>query len=75
MARRYYLTHISLTFVFASTSIQVFPLFFGSINAKYFAFFLGKIYLSISRVALILLAFLSHSRYVVCSVRIEGDGL
>jgi hypothetical protein len=36
--------------------------FFGSINAKYFAFFLGKVYLSISRAALILLAFLSPSR-------------
>ncbi len=36
-----------------------FPSFFGSINAKHFAFFLDKIYLSISRAALILLAFLS----------------
>jgi hypothetical protein len=40
-----------------------FPSFFGSINAKYFAFFLGKIYLSISRTAPILFVFLSHSRY------------
>jgi hypothetical protein len=47
----------------------------GSINAKYFPFFLGKIYLSISHAAPILSAFLSHSRYVVCSARIEGDGL
>jgi hypothetical protein len=39
-----------------------FPSFFRSINAKYLAFFLGKTYLSISRAALILLAFLSPSR-------------
>jgi hypothetical protein len=38
------------------------PLLFGSINAKCSPFILGKIYLSISRAALILLAFLSPSR-------------
>ncbi len=51
-ALRYYLTH---NFTLASTSIQVSPPSFGSINAKYFAFLLGNIYLSIFHAAPILI--------------------
>jgi hypothetical protein len=54
MAWRYYLTHKSHLRLHSS-----FPSLFGSINAKYSPFILGKIYLSIPRVAPILLAFLS----------------
>jgi hypothetical protein len=64
-----------MKFIEAEREDSSFSSLFGSIDAKYFAFFLGKIYLSISRAAFILLASLSHSRYVVCSVRVEGDSL